>query len=100
MDEFAEFEQEILRKGANSKDPLKDCLNLLEKGELDADYTISMEYTIYTPAKKCGLLALGVILIAIILPMLVGIQLNALADTFQHPRMRRLTEGNPLYTHA
>ena len=75
MDEFAEFEQEILRNGANSKDPLKDCLNLLEKGELDADYTISMGDTIYTPAKKCGLLALGVILIAIILPMLVGVQL-------------------------
>ena len=75
MDEFAEFEQEILRNGANSKDPLKDCLNLLEKGELDADYTISMEDTTYTPAKKCGLLALGVILIAIILPMLVGVQL-------------------------
>ena len=75
MDEFAEFEQEILRNGANSKDPLKLCLNLLEKGELDADYTISMEDTTYTPAKKCGLLALGVILIAIILPMLVGVQL-------------------------
>ncbi len=75
MDEFAEFEQEILRNGANSKDPLKDCLNLLEKGELDADYTISMEDTTYTPAKKCGLLALGVILIAIILPMLLGVQL-------------------------
>ena len=75
MDEFAEFEQEILRNGANYKDPLKDCLNLLEKGELDADYTISMEDTTYTPAKKCGLLALGVILIAIILPMLLGVQL-------------------------
>ena len=75
MDEFAEFEQEILRDGGNSKDPLNDCLYLLEKGELDADYTISMEDTIYTPAKKCGLLALGVILIAIILPMFPGAQL-------------------------
>ena len=75
MDEFAEFEQEILRDGGNSKDPLNDCLYLLGKGELNADYTISMEDTIYTPAKKCGLLALGVILIAIILPMLVGVQL-------------------------
>ena len=75
MDEFAEFEQEILRDGGNSKDPLNDCLYLLEKGELNADYTISMEDTIYTPAKKCGLLALGVILIAIILPMFPGLQL-------------------------
>ena len=75
MDEFAEFEQEILRDGGNSKDPLNDCLYLLEKGELNADYTISMEDTIYTPAKKCGLLALGVILIAIILPMFPGVQL-------------------------
>ena len=75
MDEFAEFEQEILRDGGNSKDPLNDCLYLLEKGELNADYTISMEDTIYTPAKKCGLLALGVILIAIILPMFPGAQL-------------------------
>tara|TARA_Y100000766_G_C18711504_1_gene509301 strand:+ start:127 stop:717 length:591 start_codon:yes stop_codon:yes gene_type:complete len=75
MDEFAEFEQEILRDGGNSKDPLKDCLNLLKKDELNADYTISMEDTTYTPAKKCGLLALGVILIAIILPMLLGVQL-------------------------
>ena len=75
MDEFAEFEQEILRDGGNSKDPLNDCLYLLGKGELNADYTISMEDTIYTPAKKCGLLALGVILIAIILPMFPGAQL-------------------------
>ena len=75
MDEFAEFEQEILRDCGNSKDPLNDCLYLLEKGELNADYTISMEDTIYTPAKKCGLLALGVILIAIILPMFPGAQL-------------------------
>ncbi len=75
MDEFAEFEQEILRDGGNSKDPLYDCLYLLGKGELNADYTISMEDTIYTPAKKCGLLALGVILIAIILPMFPGVQL-------------------------
>ena len=75
MDEFAEFEQEILRDGGNSKDPLNDCLYLLGKGELNADYTISMEDTIYTPAKKCGLLALGVILIAIILPMFPGLQL-------------------------
>ncbi len=75
MDEFAEFEQEILRDGGNSKDPLNDCLYLLGKGELNADYTISMEDTIYTPAKKCGLLALGVILIAIILPMFLGVQL-------------------------
>tara|TARA_B100000614_G_scaffold259662_1_gene284797 strand:+ start:151 stop:732 length:582 start_codon:yes stop_codon:yes gene_type:complete len=75
VDEFAEFEQEILRDGGNSKDPLNDCLYLLGKGELNADYTISMEDTIYTPAKKCGLLALGVILIAIILPMFLGVQL-------------------------
>tara|TARA_Y100001933_G_scaffold264944_1_gene333714 strand:- start:4281 stop:4862 length:582 start_codon:yes stop_codon:yes gene_type:complete len=75
VDEFAEFEQEILRDGGNSKDPLNDCLYLLGKGELNADYTISMEDTIYTPAKKCGLLALGVILIAIILPMFPGAQL-------------------------
>ena len=75
MDEFAELEQELLGTETSSDTSLQEVLNLLNKGKLKVDYTIFLGDKTYTPAKKCGLLALGVILMAMILPMLVGVQL-------------------------
>jgi len=75
MDEFAELEQEFLQTKTSSDDSLQEVLNLLDKGELKTDYTISHEDTTYTPAKKCGTLVLGVILIVMILPMAAGVAL-------------------------
>jgi|TARA_B100001758_G_scaffold245027_1_gene257333 hypothetical protein len=75
MDEFAELEQELLRTETSSDTSLQEVLNLLNKGKLKVDYTIFLEDKTYTPAKKCGLLALGVILMAMILPMALGVLL-------------------------
>ena len=75
MDEFAELEQELLGTETSSDTSLQEVLNLLNKGKLKVDYTIFLEDKTYTPAKKCGLLALGVILMAMILPMALGVLL-------------------------
>ena len=75
MDEFAELEQEFLEMKTSSDDSLQEVLNLLDKDELKPDYTISHEDITYTPAKKFGTLVLGVILIVMILPMVVGVAL-------------------------
>jgi hypothetical protein len=73
MDEFAELEKELLETENSSDASLQDVLNLLKNGKLEVDYTIFLEDKTYTPAIKCGLLALGVILIAMILPMAPGV---------------------------
>ena len=73
MDEFAELQKELLETKNSSDASLQDVLNLLKNGELEVDYTIFLEDKTYTPAIKCGLLALGVILIAMILPMAPGV---------------------------
>jgi len=75
MDEFAELEQELLGTETSSDTSLQEVLNLLNKGKLKVDYTIFLEDISYTPEKKCGLLALGVILILLIVPIAAGVVL-------------------------
>jgi len=73
MDEFADLERELLGMETSSDTSLQEVLKLLNKGKLKVDYTIFLEDKTYTPAKKCGVLALGVILMAMILPMAFGV---------------------------
>ena len=75
MDEFAELEKELFETGNSSNTSLQEIITLLNQGKLKVDHTIFLEDKIYTPAKKCGLLALGVILMAMILPISLGVYL-------------------------
>ena len=75
MDEFAELEKELLETDNSSDTSLQEAITLLNQGKLKVDHTIFLENKTYTPAKKCGFLALGVILMAMILPIALGVYL-------------------------
>ena len=75
MDEFAELEKELLETENSPDNSLQEIITLLNQGKLKVDHTIFLEDITYTPAKKCGLLALGVILMAMILPIALGVYL-------------------------